>query len=267
MKKLKVTLIIIIALNSLLLTSCNNKEELTEVQIPERESFITKSSNFPDPNTIKTKQGPFEMQGIGYSFSDYVDILKPESVYIHYDKYHLSYTNKLNTSVHGTQFERDSISGLVSKIDNNYPKLKNLSGAYYNHNIYWRSISPLEEKAPNESLKNAITESFGSMAEFKKEFIAQGNALIGSGWLWLVQVNGTLQVVTTVNNESPMMPEVAKGSPLLGIDLWEHAYYPTYEEDITAYLEMCFKHLNWDYANKLYRPKVITVNPVTQVQQ
>lgn len=259
MTKLKFPLIALISLNILLLASCGGKDELTEVQIPERESFATQNSNFPDPATIKTKQGPYEMGHLGYGFNDYAEILKPESVYIHYDKYHLSYANKLNSAVHGTPFERDSIPNLIARIDNNSPKIKNLAGGYYNHNIYWKSLSPLEQTKPSESLSVAINESYGSMNELQKDFIAKGNNLVGAGWLWIVNVNGLIQVITTLNNDSPAMPEVNGGYPLIGIDLWEHAYYGTYDDDITAYLEACFKQLNWTYASKRFVPQVTTV--------
>lgn len=262
MTKLKFPLLAIISLNLLILSSCGGKDELSEVQIPERESFATQNSNFPDPNTIKTKQGPYEMVGLGYGFNDFAEILKPESVYIHYDKYHLNYTNKLNTAVHGTPFERDSIPTLVSRIDNNSPKVKNLAGAYYNHNIYWKSLSPLEQTKPSESLNIAINESYSSLAELKKDFIAKGNGLVGAGWLWIVNANGIIQVITTANNDNPLMSEVNGGYPLIGIDLWEHAYYSTYDEDVTAYLEACFKNLNWNYASKRFVPKIQTTTDV-----
>jgi len=263
MTKLKFPLIAIISLNILVLTSCGGKDELTEVQIPERQSFATQNSNFPDPATIKTKQGPYEMAHLGYGFNDFSEILKPESVYIHFDKYHLSYANKLNSAVHSTPFERDSIPSLVSRIDNNSAKIKNLAGGYYNHNLYWKSLSPLEQTKPTESLNIAINESFGSMAELKKEFINKGNSLIGAGWLFIVNNNGVIQVIVTTNNDSPSMPEVNGGYPLIAIDLWEHAYYSTYEDDVKAYLEACFEHLNWTYASKRFVPKVTTVEAMT----
>ncbi|MDM1354223.1 superoxide dismutase [Myroides marinus] len=262
MTKLKLPLIAIISLNFLILTSCGTKDELNEVQIPERESFATQNSNFPDPATIKTKQGPYEMAHLGYGFNDYAEILKPESVYLHLEKYHLSYANKLNTTVHGTPFERDSIPALVSRIDNNSPKIKNFAGGYYNHNLYWKSLSPLEQTKPTESLTIAINESFGSMAELKKEFISKGNSLVGAGWLWIVNNNGVIQVMVTANNDTPSMPEVNGGYPLIAIDLWEHAYYSTYEDDVTAYLEACFKFLNWGFASKRFIPKVQTTEVV-----
>lgn len=262
MTKLKLPFIVLITLNLMTIVSCNTKTDLTEVQIPERESFATQNSNFPDPATIKTKQGPYDMTGLGYGFNDFAEILKPESVYIHYDKYHLNYANKLNTAVHGTPFERDSIPNLVARIDNNSPKIKNLAGAYYNHNIYWKSLSPLEQTKLSESLNSAINESFGSIMELQKEFIAKGNSLVGAGWLWIINANGVIQVITTNNNDNPTMPEINGGYPLIGIDLWEHAYYGTYEEDITAYLEACFKHLNWTYASKRFVPKTQAENTV-----
>ena len=251
MIKLKRNIAILFCSIFLLFTSCGHKNELVEVEIPEREAFNIQKSDFPDPATIKTKQGPFEMRGLPYNFNDFHVIAKAESAFIHFDKVHLDYANRLNTAVHGTPFEKDEITTLITRIDNRYANLKNFSGAYYNHNIFWQSINPKIESKPNEVLDKLIVESFGSMNELKSELINKGNALVGSGWLWLIILpNGKLSVVTTINNESPNMPELQLGKPLLGIDLWEHAYFETYKNDKKAYIETCFTYLNWEKVNK-----------------
>ncbi len=257
MTRLKRNIVILFCCNFMLLASCGNRNDLTEVEIPERETFITQKSEFPAPATIKTKQGPFEMLGLQYNFDELASVFKPETAFLHYSKVHLDYANKLNTAVHGTAFEKDEISTLVTKVDNRSINLKNLAGAYYNHNILWRSISPVEQSKPNETLSKLIAESFGSLAELKKELIAKGNSLIGSGWLWVtILPSGKLSVVTTTNNDNPSMPELQMGKPLFCIDLWEHAYFDTYQNDKASYIETSFKYFNWNYANSQFTVEV-----------
>lgn len=257
MTRLKRNIVILLCSNFMLFASCGNRNDLTEVEIPERETFITQKSEYPDPATIKTKQGPFEMLGLQYNFDELESIFKPETAFSHYNKVHLDYANKLNTAVHGTGFEKDEIGILVSRIDSRSANLKNLAGAYYNHNILWRSISPAGETKPNETLNKLIIESFGSLADLKKELISKGSSLIGSGWLWVtILPSGKLAVVTTTNNDNPSMPELHLGKPLFCIDLWEHAYYDTYQNDKTSYIETSFKYFNWNYANAQFTVEV-----------
>lgn len=254
---LKRNIVILICCNFMLFSSCGNRNDLTEVGIPERETFITKKSDFPDPATIKTKQGPFEMLGLQYTFDELEPLFKPETAFSHYDKVHLDYANKLNSAVHGTAFEKDEINTLVTRIDTKSANLKNLAGGYNNHNILWRSISPVGQSKPNDALSKLITESFGSLLALQKELITKGNSLVGSGWLWItILPNGKLTVVTTSNNDNPSMPELQMGKPLFCIDLWEHAYYDTYQNDKTSYIETSFKYFNWNYANTQFTVEV-----------
>lgn len=235
---------------------CNNKENLIEVEIPEREVFITKTNDFPDPSTIKTKQGPFDLPNPPIGFEELKDLSKPNAFFVHYSEVHLNYANNLNTAVHNTPFENDTITDIIKKIDNRNASLKNLAGAYYNHNLYWQSITS-NESSPNDLLSEAIKSSFGSFKELTNEIMTKAMALDGSGWLWVVIKGKDLAVITTVNNDTPNMSDIQSGEPLLVIDLWEHAYFPTYNNDKKKYIENSIKHLNWDFANKQYAKKVM----------
>ncbi|MDR0230295.1 MAG: superoxide dismutase [Flavobacteriaceae bacterium] len=232
------------------LQSCRKNQELIEVQIPERSTFETKKSKYSDPSAIKTKQGPFEMLGLPYKYDEISDIAAPEQVQLHYGVIHLTYANNLNSQIHNSGLEKDSITLVVKKLEGRPISLQDKAGGYYNHNIYWNTISKTTDTKPNDILNTAITTSFGSVSELKKQLLTAGKYHLGSGWLWLINNNGTLVIGTTNNNEVPTLAPNLKGEVIFAIDLWEHAYIQKFQDDKEAYLNACLNHLNWDYANK-----------------
>ncbi|WP_133712822.1 superoxide dismutase [Myroides indicus] len=236
----------------LTLGSCNNPKELIEVQIPEREVFVESEVTYPNPSSIKTKQGPMEMPGLPYQFDELSDLFKPDHLLLHYNKIHLKYADQLNLSLHQTPIEKDTITTIVFKADNKNEKLKNLAGGYYNHNIFWKTLTNKKDTQPNAELQKAINNAFGNMSGFKKEFKEKALELVGSGWLWLISKNNSLAIVTTANNENPLMGHLMLGTPLLAIDLWEHSYYQTYQDNLHTYIDNCIQHLNWEFANEQY---------------
>lgn len=234
------------------LVGCNENQTLTEIEIPERESFIMEKTEFPDPSSIKTLQGPFDMPGLNYRFDEFT-IVEPKVAYSHYQNYHLIYANSLNTAIHHTPFEQDSIVGIIKKVGNKHPEIKNLSGAYLNHNIYWKSLHPSNQTKPNEALKEALITYFGSIKQFEEDFKQTALNGVGSGWVWLIErTDHSLAIVWTPNNENPLSEYNTKDI-LFGIDLWEHAFVSTYPNDLKTYMEKCIKSLNWDYANEQYQ--------------
>lgn len=242
----------LILLGILTLGSCNNPKELIEVQIPEREAFVESEVTYPNPSSIKTKQGPMEMFGLPYQFDELSDLFKPDHLLLHYSKIHLKYADQLNLSLHQTPIEKDTITAIVFKADNKNENLKNLAGGYYNHNLFWRSLTNKKDTQPNAELQKGITDAFGNMSGFKKEFKEKALELVGSGWLWLISKNNSLAIVTTANNENPLMGHLMLGTPLLAIDLWEHSYYQTYQDNLHTYIDNCIQHLNWEFANEQY---------------
>lgn len=236
------------------LQSCRQNQELIEVQIPERSSFITKQSNYPDPAQVKTKQGPLEMTGLPYKYDELVDVVKPEALMMHYAKIHLNYANDLNSQIHNTPLEKDTITTIVRKLDGAVSQLQDKVGGYYNHLIYWHSLSKNVDSKPTDALNHAIVSSFGSMTELKKQLKSSARQLAGPGWIWLINTNGTLSVITTINNELPNTTKAINGDVLLAIDMWEHAYIQTHQDDVNAYLDSCINHLNWEYASKNFKP-------------
>ncbi|MHC5202522.1 superoxide dismutase [Myroides sp. LJL119] len=239
---------------SIILFSCNDNQTLTEIEIPERETFIVEKTEFPDPASIKTLQGPFDMPGLAYRFDQFT-IVEPKTAYSHYQNYHLGYANALNTAIHNTQYEKDSIVGIVKKVGNNDSNIKNLSGAYLNHNIYWKSLEPNIQTTVSNELEQALKSSFGSLQEFNNQFKNIALNSVGSGWIWLIKKSdNTLSILWTPNNENPFNLPATK-QILFGIDLWEHAYVTTYPNDMKSYIEKCLKTLNWEYANEQYQKK------------
>lgn len=236
----------------LIIWSCNNKQELIEVQIPEREVFIEEKVVYPNPSSIQTKQGPMEMPDLSYQFDELADLFKPEHLLLHYSKIHLKYADQLNLSLHHTPLEKDTITTILLKVDSQNENLKNLAGGYYNHNIFWRSLTNKKDNKPNTELEKAINNAFGSLSGFKKDLKTKALQVIGSGWIWLVSKNGNLAIVITSNNDNPLMNHLMLGIPIFAIDLWEHAYYPTYQDNFDNYLENCIQHLNWEFANEQY---------------
>lgn len=234
--------------------SCSEKENLNEIEIPEREYFIIEKSQFPDPTNIRTLQGPFDMPGLSYDFIEF-NIVDPKTAFTHYQNYHLSYANALNTAIHNTEFEKEDIVDIIKKAKQDNQEIKELSSAYYNHNIYWKSLDPVNQTQPKEQILQAIENTYGTVDNFNKQFKQIALSNTGSGWTWLIKrPNNSLEIVYTAFNQNPLT--TYPGSTiLLAIDLWEHAYISTYPNDAKTYIDKCLNHLNWQYANEQYIKK------------
>ena len=244
--------ILLISFTALSLFSCKDNKGMTEVKIPERVAFKPESKEIPSPNSIRTNQGPFEMPALDYNFDELEEISTAQSLLIHFENFHLENTNRLNSAIHSTIYEKDSIQILMRKVTSKESNLKNLAGAHYNHILFWKSITPKNNLQPSEALSAAITASFGSLDGFKSAFKQEAIQHIGSGWIWLVKKGDQLRIVSTSNNDNPLMPELNLGIPLLGVDLWEHAYVTTHQNNKEKYISAILNHLNWDNINKAY---------------
>lgn len=246
-------------------SSCQEKKELQEVQIPDAIIFKKeKKSAFPNPKTIKTNSGPFQMEGLKYQYEDFKDFLEPENIYLHYAKHHLAYANNLNRTLIGTPLEKRSIEIVLGSTDVEHPLLKSYSGGYYNHNIYWKSICKETDSKPSPELVAMINRDFGSLDGFKEKFKQLANQQIGSGWVWLMFSTDKLTLISTPNEDNPLMPmyKVA-GVPILAIDLWEHAYYPTHNNNRKEYIDRFVEHINWNEMSRLVAPPIEVV-PTTE---
>jgi Fe-Mn family superoxide dismutase len=178
------------------------------------------------------------------------DALEPHidtlTMQIHHGKHHQAYVDNLNKAVTGTPHEGKSLEELVASAGSISPAVRNNGGGHWNHTFFWESLAPGAGGKPEESLGSAIDAAFGSFDAFKEKFSAAGMTRFGSGWAWLLLKEGKLEISSTPNQDNPLM-DVAevKGTPLLGVDVWEHAYYLKYQNRRADYLSAFWSVVNW----------------------
>src|ERR1700712_4923323 len=172
---------------------------------------------------------------------------------IHHGKHHQAYVDNLNKAIAGTENESKSLEQLVAEAGKISPAVRNNGGGHWNHTFFWESLSPSGTGSPNGKLAESIDAEFGSFDQFKEKMAAAGMTRFGSGWAWLIEQDGKLVVSSTPNQDNPLM-DVAevKGTPILGIDVWEHAYYLKYQNKRADYLAAFWNVVNWDVAGKRY---------------
>lgn len=257
---MKLTASSIFALSSLIILqySCQEKKVLQEVEIPDAVIFKKEpKSIFPSSKSIKTNTGPFQMEGLKSQYEDFKDFLDPENIYLHYAKHHLGYANNLNRTLLNSPLEKRSIEVILQNTDVEHPLLKNYSGGFYNHNVYWKSITKETDTKPSAELLSMINRDFGSLTGFKEKFTQLANQQMGSGWVWVMFSNDKLILVSTPNEDNPLMPMYkVPGIPILAIDLWEHAYYPTHKNNRKEYIDRFVEHINWTEMSRLIAPPV-----------
>ncbi|MBB1138492.1 superoxide dismutase [Myroides sp. WP-1] len=248
MKRIK-SLNLVLYFLAFLAASCGKKNDLVEVEIPKRETFIVEKKSALGQEKVKTKQGPFDMNPLAFQYEELSELFKPEEMALHYGEIHLSYANRLNTAIHNTPFVTDSLVGILTKVTPAQVEINHLASAYYNHNFFWQSISKETTTSPNTTLSAMITSSFGSYNNLKAEITRMAVEFEGSGWLWLIADHrNNLTLLTTENNTNPITLRL--GKPLLVIDLWEHAYLASYKNDKEKYIKALLPHLNWEFANR-----------------
>jgi len=173
---------------------------------------------------------------------------------IHHTKHHNAYTTNLNAAIAGTDLEGKTIENILINLDKKNAAVRNNGGGFYNHNLFWKIMSPNGGGEPKGELFDAIEKSFGTFAEFKAKFAKAGATQFGSGWAWLcVTDGGKLDVCGTPNQDNPLMPDVGcGGTPILGMDVWEHAYYLHYQNRRPDYIEAFFSVINWEEVARRY---------------
>ena len=235
-----------------LLISCNDKN-LTEVQVPLPEDVAT-SVQMGNPSDVIANEGTFKMIPLPYSYGALEPHIDARTMEIHFSKHHLGYTNKLNAAVAGTPLAKLTIEEILTSLDLENKTLRNNAGGYYNHNLFWASMSSKGGGEPSGALSAAIIKQFGSYNDFKNQLTETANKQFGSGWAWLViDKTGKLSVVGTANQDNPLMPNIGvSGTPILALDVWEHAYYLQYQNKRNNYVEAFFKVINWNAVAKRY---------------
>ena len=196
----------------------------------------------------------FELPKLKYSYDSLEPHIDSKTMEIHHGKHHAGYTNNLNNAISGSELENHSIEEILKNLNMENSALRNNAGGYYNHNLFWDILSPSEGGKPNGKLLESINNGFESFENFKEEFSKAAATRFGSGWAWLcVHENGTLKVCSTANQDNPLMPGIGcDGFPILGIDVWEHAYYLNYQNRRPDYINAFFNVINWEKVNEKY---------------
>lgn len=197
----------------------------------------------------------FTLPKLPYAYQALEPYIDARTMEIHHTKHHNAYTTNLNTALAPAGVEGKSIEEILQNLDMNNAALRNNAGGYYNHNLFWEVMSPNGGGKPTGELAKAIDEAFGSFEGFKEAFSKAAATRFGSGWAWLcVHKGGKVEVCSTPNQDNPLMPGTGCGEalPILGLDVWEHAYYLHYQNRRPDYIEAFFNVINWEKVAALY---------------
>jgi len=196
----------------------------------------------------------FELPSLSYAYDALEPNIDSRTMEIHHSKHHNGYTTNLNNAIAGTPLADQSIEEIFKGLDLNNKAVRNNGGGYYNHRLFWNIMSPNGGGLPTGTLATAIDSAFGSFDNFKSEFAKAAATQFGSGWAWLcVHVDGTVKVCATANQDNPLMPGIGcGGTPILGIDVWEHAYYLNYQNRRPDYIQAFFNVIDWNKVNELF---------------
>lgn len=196
----------------------------------------------------------FELPQLPYDFNALEPHIDAQTMQIHHGKHHNAYVTNLNAAVAGTDAENLDIVEICKNISKYSPAVRNNGGGHYNHSLFWTIMGPNKGGEPTGALAEAITKQFGSFEEFKTQFNQAAATRFGSGWAWLcVKDDKTLCVCSTPNQDNPLMDvSECKGTPILGLDVWEHAYYLNYQNRRPDYINAFWNVVNWDEVAKRY---------------
>ncbi len=196
----------------------------------------------------------FELPNLPYAHNALEPNIDAKTMEIHHGKHHAGYTNNLNAAIEGTDLAGKSIEAILSSLDMNNAAVRNNGGGFYNHSLFWEIMSPNGGGAPTGALATAIDAAYGSFDGFKDAFAKAAATRFGSGWAWLcVHKGGKVEVCSSPNQDNPLMPGVGCGGfPILGLDVWEHAYYLNYQNRRPDYIQAFFNVINWTKVSELY---------------
>jgi len=199
----------------------------------------------------------FELPALKYSYNSLEPHIDAKTMEIHHGKHHAGYTNNLNNAIKGTSMENLSIEEAMSKLDITNLAVRNNGGGFFNHCLFWNVMSPNGGGNPAGDLMSALNDSFGSFDEFKLAFSKAAGTRFGSGWAWLcVHPGGKLEVCSTANQDNPLMNGIGCGGfPILGLDVWEHAYYLNYQNRRPDYIAGFFNVINWEAVSDSFNKK------------
>jgi Fe-Mn family superoxide dismutase len=187
----------------------------------------------------------FELPSLPYAYDALEPHIDARTMEIHHSKHHQAYTTNLNNAIAGTDMENMTIEEIL-KVCKDKPAVRNNGGGFWNHNLFWETMGPNAGGNPTGELAAAIDAAFGSYEAFKDEFAKAATTRFGSGWAWLCVSNRALEICSTPNQDNPLMGEGCNGTPILGLDVWEHAYYLHYQNRRPDYINAFFNVINWD---------------------
>lgn len=200
-------------------------------------------------------EGPFSVAALPYAFDALEPAIDARTMEIHHGKHHQAYVDNLNKEVAATPaLQGLSLEDIIAGVSKYSPAVRNNAGGHWNHTFFWRIMAPGSKTgAPSEALGKAIDASFGSMDEFKVAFEKAGTSRFGSGWVWLIVREGKLEITATPYQDNPLMDDApVKGTPILGNDVWEHAYYLKYQNKRGDYLKNWWSVVNWPEVSQAY---------------
>ncbi len=197
----------------------------------------------------------FELPALPYAFDALEPHIDKQTMELHHNKHHQTYITNLNKALEGNAAANSPIEEIITGISKFPVVVRNNGGGHYNHSLFWQMIGPHAGGQPSGEVASAINSSFGSYDEFKTKFTDAATKRFGSGWAWLTVVNGKLAITSTANQDNPEMdviPAEEKGKPILGIDVWEHAYYLKYQNRRPEYIAAFFNVINWKMVETLF---------------
>jgi Fe-Mn family superoxide dismutase len=195
----------------------------------------------------------FTLPQLDYAYDALEPHIDSRTMEIHHSKHHQGYTNKLNAAIEGTNQESKNIHQILTDLDMNNMALRNNAGGYFNHKLFWEVMNPNNKTEMSNDLSSAIDNSFGSFDNFCASFANAAATRFGSGWAWLCVKDGKLEICSTSNQDNPLMPSIGcGGTPILGIDVWEHAYYLNYQNRRPDYVSAFFNVINWGVVSEKF---------------
>lgn len=216
---------------------------------------VAGSPQLPAPKLRRTK--PFELPALPYEAAALEPHIDKMTMEIHHGKHHQAYVNNLNDGVKDTQYADYELEDILARITNADAdkKIRNNAGGHWNHTFFWQSLTPTSDKKPGGNMETAINTHFGSFDKFKEQFSNSAKSVFGSGWTWLcVGKDKSLFICTTPNQDNPLMLQIGKqlGTPILGLDVWEHAYYLKYQNKRPDYITAFYNIINWKEVGARY---------------
>ncbi|MBA3985341.1 MAG: superoxide dismutase [Flavobacteriales bacterium] len=239
--------------------SCKNEKKEDTIHNETQEKVVTQKKESTIAQETRNNSNAkgkitFELPKLKYAYDALEPNIDAKTMEIHHGKHHAGYTTNLNKAIEGTDLEGKSIEYILINLDKDNEAVRNNGGGFYNHRLFWEIMSPDGGGKPSGDLAKAINSAYGSFETFKEKFSTAAASQFGSGWAWLsVHEGGKVEICATPNQDNPLMPGVGcGGTPILGLDVWEHAYYLNYQNRRPDYINAFFNVINWEEVTSKY---------------